>query len=68
MVKDDFGIHIMFDAAFLDIKSLEKEVLKICSFYIQKKEPLIDNDLRYIYPSVDRFEILDDIFECELGF
>lgn len=23
MVKDDFGVHIMFDAAFLDMRSLE---------------------------------------------
>ncbi|CDW82479.1 UNKNOWN [Stylonychia lemnae] len=67
-VKDDFGIHIMFDASFLDMKNLEQEVLKICSFYIQKREPLLDHDLRYIYPSVDRFEILDDVFECELAF
>lgn len=23
MVKDDFGVHILFDAAFLDMKNLE---------------------------------------------
>lgn len=68
MVKDDFGVHIMFDAAFLDMRNLEQEILKICSFYISKQEPLLDQDLRYIFPAVDRLEILDDIFECEMNF
>lgn len=35
-VKDDFGLHIMFDSALFDMKCLEQEVLKICSFYINK--------------------------------
>ena len=35
-VKDDFGVHILYDSALLDMKTLESEVLKICSFYINK--------------------------------
>jgi hypothetical protein len=35
-VKDDFNEYIMFDCALLDMKSLETEVLKIGSFYINK--------------------------------
>ena len=61
---DDFGIHVLYDAAFVDMRSIEQEVLKICSFYINKAEPLLDNDLRNMYPSVDRLKILD---EC-LGY
>ena len=36
LVKDDFGVHIMFDSALLDMTLLEQEVLKICSYYISK--------------------------------
>lgn len=42
LVKDDFGVNVMYDASFLDMVSLEKEILKTGSFYIQKLEPLID--------------------------
>ena len=61
---DDFGIHVLYDSAFIDMRSTEEEILKICSFYINKAEPLLDNDLRNMYPVVDRLKILD---EC-LGY
>lgn len=35
-VKDDFGKFIMYDAALLDSKLLEDEILKVVSFYINK--------------------------------
>lgn len=34
LVLDDFGIHVLFDAAFADMKSMETEILKMCSYYI----------------------------------
>ena len=43
---------------------METELLKVCSFYINKAEPLLDNDLRNMYPVVDRLKILDEV----LGF
>ena len=36
MVRDDFQAHLMYDAAIMDLQSLEEEALKICSFYIAK--------------------------------
>jgi len=60
LVKDDYGIHVLYDATFADMRSMEFEVLKICSFYINKAEPLIDNDLRNMYPAVDRLKIIDE--------
>lgn len=64
-MKDDFNINVMFDATFLDMRSIEQEMLKICSYYINKNEPLLDNDIRNLYPSIDRLQILDDILELE---
>ena len=65
LVQDDFGVHILYDAAFSDMRSMEVEMLKICSFYINKAEPLLDNDLRNMYPAVDRLKILDEALQCE---
>jgi hypothetical protein len=44
---------------------MELEVVKICSFYINKAEPLLDTDLRNCYPAVDRLRILDEVLACE---
>jgi hypothetical protein len=54
LVKDDFGINILYDCAFTDLENLESEVVKIASFFINKIEPLVDRDLTNIYPTVDR--------------
>lgn len=58
-------MHILYDAAFSDMRSMEVEMLKICSFYINKAEPLLDNDLRNMYPAVDRLKILDEALQYE---
>lgn len=68
LVKDDFGVHILYDAAFADMRAMETELLKICSFYINRAEPLLDNDLRNMYPIVDRLKILDEVLSCENRF
>jgi len=65
LVKDDFGIHVIYDASFEDMRLMEQEILKICSFYINKAEPLLDNDLKNIYPCVDRLRILEDAIRFE---
>lgn len=65
LVKDDFGVHILYDAALADMRTMETEVLKICSFYINKAEPLLDNDLRNTYPVIDRLKILDECLRYE---
>lgn len=65
LVQDDFGVHILYDSVFADMRSLETEILKICSFYINKAEPLLDNDLKNIYPAVDRLKILEQALDYE---
>ena len=68
LVKDDFGVHIMWDAAFIDMRALEKDLLKICSYYIAKFEPCVDSDIQNIYPLVDRQIILAEALELEAEF
>lgn len=65
IVTDDYQVNLMYDATFADMRSLEQEMLKIVSFYINKIEPLQDKDLRNILPSVDRMGIVKDIVDCE---
>jgi len=52
-VKDDFGIYIMYDCVFQDMKFMEDELIKLGSFYINKSEVLIDPKKRPL-PSRDR--------------
>jgi hypothetical protein len=68
LVKDDFGIHLMYDSSLLDMCAFEEEALRICSFYLAKQEPVLDYELKNIFPIVDRLEMLEEIFECELAF
>ena len=58
----------MFDCAFMDMRALETEVLKIVSFYINKVEPLTDQEIRNVFPSVDRLELLEEVFDFELQY
>ena len=41
-VKDDFGVYILFDCVLQDMKGMEEELIKICSYYINKAEVLQD--------------------------
>ena len=67
-MKDDFGVHVLYDAAFADMRNMETELLKVCSYYINKTEPLLDTDLRNTYPVVDRLKILDEVLKYENMF
>ena len=40
-------------------------MLKIVSFYINKIEPIAEVDLRNIFPSVDRFQVINEIIDSE---
>ncbi len=40
-------------------------MLKIVSFYINKIEPIAEVDLRNIFPAVDRFQVINEIIDCE---
>jgi hypothetical protein len=71
-VKDDFGIYIMYDCVFQDMKGLEEEIVRIGSYYINKSEVLIDpTDFASgsrPYPVKDRLEVLDDLLTLEVEF
>lgn len=54
-MTDDFGVNVMYDVTFADMSSIEQEMLKIISFYINKVEPIAEVDLRTVFPAVDRF-------------
>lgn len=58
IVADDFGVNVMYDASFADMRHLEQEMLKIVSYFINKLEPMQDTDLRNVFPVIDRFRAL----------
>jgi hypothetical protein len=68
IVTDDYGVNIMYDATFGDMRAIEQELLKIVSFYINKIEPIAEVDLRTIFPAVDRFSIVAEVLDCEEKF
>ena len=39
-VKDDFGVFILYDCVLQDMKGMEEELIKICSYFINKAEVL----------------------------
>lgn len=55
----------MYDATFADMRTLEQEMLKIMSYYINKLEPMHDTDQRNIFPIIDRFNLVKEIIICE---
>lgn len=58
----------MYDVTFADMRAIEQEMLKIVSFYINKIEPIAEVDLRTVLPTVDRFQIINEVLECEENF
>lgn len=65
LVQDDFGVAIMYDCTFADMRILEQELLRTMSYYINKIEPMMETDLRNIFPAVDRFNLVKEIIICE---
>ena len=48
-IIDEEGVSIMYDASLHDIVSLEEELIKIGTFYIQKQEYLLDVEVKIQY-------------------
>ena len=65
LVVDDFGVNIMYDCVFADMRATEGELLKMMSFFINKIEPMQDTDIRNVFPSVDRLSLTADAVSCE---
>ena len=56
---------MMYDCTFADMRAIEQELLMIMSYYINKIEPMTETDLRNVFPSVDRFNLVKEIIMCE---
>lgn len=71
-IKDDFGIYIIFDCVLQDMKTLECELSKIASHYLNRTEVLLDpNSLKSSdrpFPLKDRMQIIEDLLKKEAEF
>ena len=65
LVSDDYGVNVIYDAAFADMRHLEQDILKIISYFINKLEPMQDTDLRNVFPVIDRFAAIKEILALE---
>jgi hypothetical protein len=65
LVQDDFGVNVMYDCTFADMRALEQELLRIVSYFINKLEPMPSGDFRNVFPMVDRFHMLQQVLTCE---
>ncbi len=62
------GMKIMFDIVFNDMVDLEKELLKIGSFYVSKHEQIIDAEVKEPIAAIDRGELVNDLLKMEHEF
>lgn len=67
LVVDDYGMHVMFDCSLTDMVALDEQLLKIGTFFIRKNEQKIDLQEKN-FPLVDRFQLLQDLYACELEY
>jgi hypothetical protein len=67
-IIDEDGIVIMYDSSLHDIVSVEEELIKIGTFYIQKQEYLIDAEIKEPYSAIDRGALCADLLEYEWKF
>lgn len=69
LIKDDFGIHIMYDCVESDLEMIANEILLTGSYYIKKQEPLFDaEDTEHLNPIIDRISVLEKLMECEAKY
>ncbi len=66
-VIDDFGMYIIFDCALDDMINLDKEMLKIGTYFVKKNDTELDMK-NYSFPMTDRFQLLEDLYECEFQY
>lgn len=67
-IIDEEGTLIMYDSALHDMVSLEEEMIKVGTFYIQKQEYLIDVEVKEPMASIDRGAVCTDLLEYEHHF
>ena len=65
-VRDSVGYYIVYDCALNDVKELEQEMIAIGSYFIDKA--LLKQDKADVIQTIDRFEILYNLWEYELTY
>ncbi|CDW75700.1 UNKNOWN [Stylonychia lemnae] len=66
-VIDDYGMYILYDCSLDDMVQLDKEILKIGTYFIKKNESQFDFK-QYKFPLVERFQLMEDIVVSEFEF
>ncbi len=66
-VVDDYGMNLMFDCSLDDMITLDKELLKISTYYVKKVEAEFDFRTQQ-FPLVDRFQVLEDLYDYEFEY
>ena len=66
-VVDDYGMYLMFDCSLDDMNSLDKELLKISTYYVKKNEAEFDFRAHQ-FPMIDRFQVLEDLYDYEFQY
>lgn len=67
LVIDDYGMHVMFDCSLADMVALDEQLLKIGTFFVRKNELELDLQSKN-FPLVDRFQLIQDLYVCELEY
>ena len=68
MVRDDYGINLMYDCAFADMQAIEQEMLRTVSYFINKLEPFQELGASHILPLIDRFNFMREMLICEESY
>ena len=68
LVRDDFGVSIIYDCALDDMKEIEQELLRVGSLYINKQEALTDAEGEQLRPPLDRLAIVEDLIQSEFDY
>ena len=69
-IQDPNGKFIMYQQAFINMEALERELAQIGTFFVFKEYEVQDDDTVKLTDSleVDRFRVLEDLFESEAWF
>ena len=69
LVKDDFGVYIMYDWVDTDLEMLRNELLLAGSYFIKRQEPMMNSeDIENMNPLIDRISTLEMLMKYESKF
>ena len=68
LIRDENGILLVYDAALQDMAEVEKELVKIGTYFIRKQEFILDVEIKEPHAAVDRGAVAMDLLEEECRF